>query len=74
MFVAFRLKPGKDNDLINWISNMGEGDRSYYIREALRQGLFRQSAPLPTIKIEPKQANKADPVKVDIEKNLAEWF
>ncbi len=74
MFIAFRLKPGRDDDLISWINNAGEGDRSYHIREVLRQSLFRQATPLPDIKINPKQAKEAAPVKVDLEKNLEEWF
>jgi len=74
MFIAFRLKPGRDDDLISWIYGAGDGDRSYHIREALRQGLLSQATPLPDIKIDPKQAKEAAPVEVDLEKNLKEWF
>ncbi len=74
MFIAFRLKAGRDDDLISWINNAGEGDRSYHIREALRQSLFRQAAPLPDIKIKPKQSIEAASVEVDLENNLKEWF
>ena len=74
MFIAFRLKPGRDNDLIGWINNAREGDRSYHIREALRQSLFRQATPLPDIKIKPKEAKEATLVKADLEKNLEEWL
>ena len=74
MFVAFRLKPGRDDDLISFINNAGEGDRSYHIREALRQGLFREAAPIPAVKIKPKQAKEQAPEVLDLEKNLEEWF
>jgi len=39
MIIAFRLKPGRDDDLINWYESLGDGDRSYYIRETLRKNL-----------------------------------
>lgn len=56
MFIAFRLKPGRDDDLINWIQNTGEGDRSHHIRQTIRQGLRQAPAPpYKTIKIEPRQ-------------------
>jgi len=74
MFVAFRLKPGRDDDLISFINNTGEGDRSYHIREKLRQGLFMEAAPLPAFKIKPKQAKEQAPEVLDLEKNLEEWF
>ncbi len=74
MFIAFRLKPGRDDDLLSWINNAGEGDRSYHIRETLRRGLFRQAAPLPVVKIEPKQVEETAPAEFDLEKNLDEWF
>ena len=36
---TFRLKPGRDDDLIGWLEALGEGERSYHIRQALRRGL-----------------------------------
>ena len=42
MFIAFRLKPGKDDDLIKWLESLGSGDKSYFIRETLRRNLNAQ--------------------------------
>lgn len=36
---TFRLKPERDNDLIDWLNSLGEGERSFFIRQALRQAL-----------------------------------
>lgn len=36
---AFRLKKGRDRDLITWLESFGEGERSFYIRQALRAGI-----------------------------------
>lgn len=77
MFIAFRLKPGRDDDLINWIQGTGEGDRSYHIRQAIRQGLLQQ-APAPTytsIRIEPRQAEdiKQEVKEADLEAALDAW-
>ena len=36
MFVAFRLKEGRDDELIQWLQSLGERDRSYNIREAMK--------------------------------------
>jgi len=74
MFIAFRLKLGRDDDLISWINNAGEGDRSYHIRETLRRGLFREAAPFYAVQIEPKQVEETAPEVLDLEKNLDEWF
>ncbi len=76
MFIAFRLKPGRDDDLIGWIANAGEGDRSYHIREAIRQGL--RPAPAPSyadIKVEPRlvEDNKQEICEADIEAALDAW-
>ncbi len=40
MHIGFRLKPGRDDLIINWLESVGENDRSYYIREALRNYLL----------------------------------
>ncbi len=48
--VSFRLKAGRDDDLISWLENITANDRSYYIREALRGCLSKvipKAAPLP---------------------------
>ena len=34
--VAFKVKPGRDDDLIKWLEEIGEGERSFFIRQALR--------------------------------------
>ena len=77
MFIAFRLKPGRDNDLIVWISNITPGDRSYYIRELMRRGLSAsiKSPTTPTIAITPKQVNGNENVcsDQDLEDALDNW-
>jgi len=37
--LSFRLKPGKDDDLIEWLNGLPEQERSRFIRDALRRGL-----------------------------------
>ncbi len=34
----FRLQPGRDDELIRWLDSLGAGERSHYIRQALRRG------------------------------------
>ncbi len=41
--VSFRLKPGRDYAIIDWLESLSEHDRSYYIRESLRAYLSGQS-------------------------------
>lgn len=77
MFIAFRLKLGRDDDLINWIQSTGEGDRSYHIRQAIRQGLLPQ-APAPTytaIRIKPRKVEdaKQEVNEADLEAALDAW-
>lgn len=36
---SFRVKAGRDDLIIEWLDSIGERDRSYYIREALRDYL-----------------------------------
>jgi hypothetical protein len=36
---TFRLKPERDSDLIDWLNSLGEGERSCFIRQALRKAL-----------------------------------
>ncbi len=39
MHIGFRLKLGRDDLIINWLESVGKNDRSYYIKEALRNYL-----------------------------------
>ncbi len=41
--VSFRLKPGRDDAIIDWLESLGEHDRSYYVREGLRDYLNGKS-------------------------------
>ena len=36
---TFRLKPDRDADLIVWLNSLGDGERSCFIRNALRLSL-----------------------------------
>lgn len=47
--LSFRLKPGKDDDLIKWLNGLQEQERSRFIRDALRRGLSLPDA-RPTVK------------------------
>lgn len=57
---SFRLKPGRDDDLIGKLENLGDGERSVYIRQALRSAWGGKEAPiLPPPKPEPaKEASE----------------
>ena len=44
MNVGFRLKAGRDDLIIKWLESIGEYDRSYYIREALRSYLLSEGS------------------------------
>lgn len=44
---SFRLKPGRDDDLIGRLESMGDGERSVFIRQALRSAWGGQGAPIP---------------------------
>jgi len=39
---TFRLKPERDQALINWLNSLGEGERSFLIRQALRHAINNQ--------------------------------
>ena len=39
MVINFKVKPGRDDDIINWLAGLGEKERSFYIRLALREWL-----------------------------------
>jgi len=38
--VSFKLMPGRDDDLIDWLQNLGEGEKSFHIRQALRERIL----------------------------------
>ena len=42
MRITFRLKDDRDDDLLRWFNALGEGERSFFIRQALRCGLGSQ--------------------------------
>ncbi len=46
--VSFRLKPGRDDSIIDWLESLSEHDRSYYVREGLRAYLNGQSLQAPS--------------------------
>ena len=75
MFVGFRLRPGKDDDLIEWIENI-EKDRSYYIREALRGKVKQKKASAPKEVTAAPISFPSDPVVSDegLEANLDGWM
>ena len=75
---TFRLKPGRDDDLISWLEALGEGERSYCIRQTLRRGLSGTVTPaLSRVPIaaaeEPLRPVKQEPIETapdDIEAKL----
>ena len=74
MFVCFRLKEGRDDELIQWLKNIEE-DRSYHIREALRRSLKsgKKEKPRPAEK-ESAPAPPAQTDGTDLEVNLDSWL
>jgi len=76
MLIAFRLKPGRDDDLIAWISSLGQDERSYNIRRALRGSLEGPAlVQVKPAKVEPmKPAGPQEADAADIEKNLDGWL
>lgn len=44
--VSFRLKVGRDDDLISWFESLADNDRSYFIRETLRGYLIKGTPPV----------------------------
>jgi hypothetical protein len=75
---AFRLKKGRDRDLIAWLENFGEGERSFYIRQALRAGIAAQGGPVaaqqaaPVIQQPVESPGKDEPEKQALTKEEAE--
>ncbi len=41
---TFRLKPERDADLIAWLDDLGDGERSCFIRDALRRSLHEPAS------------------------------
>lgn len=87
---GFRAKRGRDDVIIDWLERIQPSDKSYYIREVLRDYLtksnFQDSIPADVLKsnsavsntnsIEPKKHEKAD-VENSIsalEENLNSWI
>ena len=76
--VSFRLKTGRDDDLISWVERISANDRSYHIRETLRgsliKGIPQDSLPLNNLKRSPNAVNVARSINkpVDKEKPIAE--
>ncbi len=57
--ISFRLKPGRDDQIINWLEDVGDNDRSYHIREALR-GFLNQGTSQATFSFQSSMNNKKD--------------
>ncbi len=77
MFASFRLKPGRDDDLIAWLINLQPGDRSYHIRETIRKGLTAspRRPETPQVTISPKQKRSEQQIvnSADLETALDSW-
>lgn len=81
MLTGFRLKPGRDDDIINWLAAIPEGDRGYYIRETLRKGIAaagpsRPPAISPATELPPVPVLSRPPASMDpdqLQKNLDSW-
>jgi len=73
MFIAFRLKPGRDDDLISWINSLGQDERSYNIRQALRGNISPVSQP---VRIQPKVTTNHEKLidTGNLEANLNNWL
>ena len=66
MKITFRLKPGRDNDIIRWLKGLPEEPgRSFAIRQALRAHINgRAAAPTERAHIERKPLPPAEPEPV----------
>jgi len=60
--ISFKLKDPRDRDLMEWLEGLGDRERSFYIRQALRDWLegrsINRGAALPE-KPEPKSSGGA---------------
>jgi len=71
MRITFRLKENRDEDLLLWFNNLGEGERSYFIRQTLRRGLVKaeHNDPLPVISVQQTSSLKPEPVTAEEAEN-----
>jgi len=78
MFIAFRLKPGRDDDLIAWVSSLGQDERSIGIRHALRSSITGsgkiQGYHVPKIMPRSIEQEDQDKTPINLEENLDSWF
>jgi hypothetical protein len=67
MRITFRLKDDRDEDLLRWLNALGEGERSFFIRQALRRGLGRkeEKVSVPIIKGEMPKLPKEEVVTAE---------
>jgi hypothetical protein len=87
--IGFRLKHGRDDQIIEWLESIGDTDKSYYIREGLRHyvNALMSQAPSPSLPLsssaskqvssaEKKDfAEEAEPVEqTDIKDNILALF
>ena len=77
MLTRFRLKPGRDDDLITWLNNLDSGDRSYHTMKILKKGLTAslRRPEAPAIKIAPNKVRNIKPPvnEVDLESAFESW-
>ncbi len=75
MFIAFRLKEGRDDDIISWVESLGERDRSYSIRQALKEHLSEPHSPVLVKKHRfPKEKPVETQNDVNVDENLDSWL
>jgi hypothetical protein len=68
----FRLREGRDDDLIQWLDGLPEGERSFYLRQALRKGLGQDGLELSLEVKAPKPEQSKPTRKPDISKQQPE--
>lgn len=77
LFVAFRLKTDRDDEIIEWLESIGDRDRSYKIREALKTYLNGASSDTTPISLKPASSpltiKKREMDENIIEANLEGW-
>ena len=67
MRITFRLKVDRDDDLLHWFKALGEGERSFFIRQALRRGLSKneEAVSLPAISDQHIKSVKEEPITAE---------
>ena len=45
--VAFRVRPGRDDDIISWLNSLHQDEKGVFIRQALREWLDGKSKSVP---------------------------